>query len=135
MFSIEINKAGGVLESLAQLPNPVFSAGRNLSIPADPMLASALIKDSPRSDSINIVAQFMLASASFNDAGAPRLIKADAMNATALFQNRRIVNASATPTNYPIRINGITTFEPTSAWVRYVNTVTAETLSPKKEVI
>jgi hypothetical protein len=134
-FSIGINKAGGVLESLAQLPDPVITANRNLSIPANPMLASALIKDSPRSDSINILAEFMLASASFNSAGTPRLIRADAMNATALFQNRRIVNTLVTPTNYPIKINGITTFEPTSAWVRYVNSVSAEIASPMKEVV
>ena len=133
-FSIGINKAGGVFESLAQLPDPIIAANRNLSIPADAMLASALIADSPRSDSINIVAEFMLASASFNSAGTPRLIRADVMNATALFQNRRIVNATATPTNYPIRINGTTTFEPTSAWARYVSSVRSETANPMKEV-
>lgn len=133
-FSIEINKAGGVLESLAQLPDPIIAANRNLSIPADAMVASALIADSPRSDSTNILAEFMLASASFNSAGTPRLIRADVMNATALFQNRRIVYTAQTPTNYPIRINGITTFEPTSAWVRYVRSKISKTLNPMKEV-
>jgi hypothetical protein len=77
----------------------------------------------------------MLASASFNSAGTPTLVIATALTASALLQNRRIVNTSITPTNHPIRINGISTFEPTSAWVRYVNIVSAEILNPKKEVV
>jgi hypothetical protein len=134
-FSTEINKTATVLESLGQLIDPTLIVNKNLSTSVDAMLANALMTDSPRSDSVNIVAEFMLASASFNSAGTPTLVIATALTASALLQNRRIVNTSITPTNHPIRINGISTFEPTSAWVRYVNIVSAEILNPKKEVV
>jgi hypothetical protein len=134
-FSTEINKTATVLESLGQLIDPTLIVNKNLSTSADAMLANALMTDSPRSDSVNIIAEFMLASASFNSAGTPTLVIATALTASALLQNRRIVNTSITPTNHPIRINGISTFEPTSAWVRYVNIVSAEILNPKKEVV
>jgi hypothetical protein len=133
-LSLGINQPQTTYESLAQIVQPTFAAQKNMSNAADPMLASATITDTQRSDSRNIIAEFMLASAFFNSAGTPRTINADPLVASAVLQDRRIPTGATSATNYPIKINGISTFDPQSAWVRYVLASTVDTMNLMKEV-
>jgi hypothetical protein len=133
-FSLGINQPQTTYESLAQMVQPVVTADRSISNSVNPMLANATITNVQRSDSTNIVAQFMLASANFSGGGIVTRIDAAPLVASALLQDRRIPTGATSATNYPIKINGISTFDPQSAWVRYVLASTVDTMNLMKEV-
>ena len=102
---------------------------------AQPMTANAEINDAVRSDSVNIVAEFMLASAAIGLFGTPRLVFADTMEASFALQDRPVTGA-VTIEGSGIKVNSIRTFEPITIWADYVtSSAFSEYIIPMKEVV
>lgn len=120
----------------ADIIDPAIFANSQVSFVAQPMTADAEINDAVRSDSVNIVADFMLASAAFLSFGTPRLIFADTMEASFALQDRRVTGLITLEGN-GIRINNtIETFEPITIWANYVTSGSfSEYITPMKEVV
>jgi hypothetical protein len=115
--------------------DPVVSTSTQIMFTAQPMTATATINDAERSDSVNIVVQFMLASAAFLSFGTPRLIFADTMEASVALQDRP-VTGTVTLEGNGIRVNGIRTFAPITIWADYVtSSAFSEYIIPMKEVV
>jgi hypothetical protein len=117
--SASVNFVANNMLAFAAQEEPVILSVVNLVLTSDPLTASALMANVERSDSRVVVAEVMLAGSSMGGYGTPRLINVAALTASALLQNRRITGQLAGSGN-GIRINGINTFDPSSAWVKYV---------------
>lgn len=112
-----------------------FFANFVIQFTAEPMTASAEILDAERSDSVNIVTEFMLASAALGSFGTPRLIFADTMEASFALQDRPVTGLLPLDGN-GIRVNNIKTFEPITIWANYVtSSAFSEYITPMKEVV
>jgi hypothetical protein len=115
--------------------DPVVFANTEIIFAALPMTASAEILDAERSDSVNIVTDFMLASAALGAFGTPRLIFADTMEASFALQDRP-VTGGITIEGSGIRVNGIRTYDPITIWAQYVTSSSfSEYIIPMKEVV
>lgn len=102
---------------------------------AQPMTASAEINDAERSDSVNIITDFMLASAALGAFGTPRVFFAGVMEASVALQDRP-VTGTVTLEGSGIRVNGIRTFAPITIWADYVtSSAFSEYIIPMKEVV
>jgi len=115
--------------------DPVVFANSQVVFTALPMTANAEINDAERSDSVNIVEDFMLASAAFLSFGTPRVVFADTMEASVALQDRPVTGLVALEGN-GIIVNGIRTFTPISIWANYVTSSSfSEYVVPMKEVV
>jgi hypothetical protein len=102
---------------------------------AEPMTANAEINDAERSDSVNIITEFMLASAALGPYGTPRLVFAGVMEASVALQDRPVTGL-VTLEGTGIKVNTIKTFEPVSIWASYVTATSfSEYVIPMKEVM
>jgi len=90
---------------------------------AAPMTASALMLDAARIDNTTISAAFMFASAIFNNAGTPRIVRIAPFNATAELANRRVLTGGIT-------VNGIKIFDAQSPWVQFIKITNESSLLP-----
>jgi hypothetical protein len=115
--------------------DPTIFANFVVQLTVQPMTASAEILDAERSDSVNIVAEFMLASAALGLFGTPRLLLAGVMEASFALQDRP-VTGTVTLEGSGIRVNGIRTFAPITIWADYVtSSAFSEYIIPMKEVV
>jgi len=117
--SASVNFVVSNMQAFAVKVDPTVLSVVNLVLTSEPLTASATMPNVQRSDSRVFVAQVMLAGSSMGGYGTPRLINVAAFTASALLQNRRITGQLAGSGN-GIRINGVNTFDPSSAWVKYV---------------
>jgi hypothetical protein len=118
-----------------EIVDPAIFANFVVQFTAQPMTANATITDAERSDSVNIVTEFMLASAALGSFGTPRLIFADTMEASFALQDRP-VTGTVTIEGNGIRVNGIRTFAPITIWADYVtSSAFSEYIIPMKEVV
>jgi hypothetical protein len=117
--SASVNFVASNMLAFAAQEEPTTLSVVNLVLTSDPMTASADMANVERSDSRVVVAEFMLAGSSMGGYGTPRRIDATPLTATALLQNRKITGQLAGSGN-GIRVNGTNTFDPVSAWVKYV---------------
>ena len=102
---------------------------------AQPMTANAEINDAERSDSVNIITDFMLASAALGAFGTPRVVFAGVMEASFALQDRTVTGLVALEGN-GIKVNTIETFKPISIWASYVTSSSfSEYIVPMKEVV
>jgi hypothetical protein len=118
-----------------EILDPTIFANFVVQFTAEAMTASAEILDAERSDSVNIVTEFMLASAAFGSVGTPRLMFADTMEASFALQDRPVTGA-VTIEGSGIEVNSIRTFEPITIWADYVtSSAFSEYIIPMKEVV
>lgn len=121
--------------SNADIVEPVLFVNSNVFFVAQPMTANAQINDAVRSDSVNTVAEFMLASAAFLSFGTPRLVLAGVMQASVALQDRPVTGLVALEGS-GIIVNGIRTFAPITIWADYVTASSfSEYVIPMKEVV
>jgi len=119
----------------AEIIDAAIFANFVVEITAEPMTASAEILDAERSDSVNIVTEFMLASAALGSFGTPRVVLAGLMEALFALQDRK-VTGSITIEGSGIKVNNIKTFAPITIWADYVTTSAfSEYIIPMKEVV
>jgi len=118
------------------IADPTISTTFVVEFTVEAMTANAEINDAERSDSVNIVTEFMLASAALGSFGTPRVLFADTMEASFALQDRRVTGIIASEGN-GIRINNtFETFEPITIWANYVTSVSlSEYITPMKEVV
>jgi hypothetical protein len=112
---------------------PVLSLQYSINIAIDPFDATADINDAVRSDSVRIVSELFLASATIGFPGAPRIINATALTASIELINRTVTGVQPGQGN-GILVNGFKTFDPNSKWVQYVVSTRENTLIPMREV-
>jgi hypothetical protein len=118
-----------------EIVDPAIFANFVVQFTAQPMTASAEILDAERSDSVNIVTEFMLASAALGSFGTPRVVFAGVMEASVALQDRP-VTGTVTLEGSGIRVNGIRTFAPITIWADYVtSSAFSEYIIPMKEVV
>lgn len=134
-LSTEIVRFAPVLEAIMIATDPALITEKNTSFAAQPADASARIVETQRSDSVTLVWDVMLASVYLGGGGTPRVVTATPITASAALQNRKISTGGTTATNYPIKVNGISTFDPESAWSVLVRTSTVDTMDLIREVI
>lgn len=117
------------------IADPVISTIFTVQFTAEPMTANAEILDAQRSDSVNIVTEFMLASAALGSFGTPRILNADVMEASIVLADRK-VTGNVTIEGSGIKVNGIRTFDPITIWADYVTSSSfSEYIIPMKEVV
>jgi hypothetical protein len=118
-----------------EIVDPAIFANFVVQFTAQPMTANAEINDAERSDSVNIITDFMLASAALGAFGTPRVFFAGLMEASVALQDRP-VTGTVTLEGSGIRVNGIRTFAPITIWADYVtSSAFSEYIIPMKEVV
>jgi hypothetical protein len=118
-----------------EIVDSVISTTFVVEFTAEPMTADADINDAERSDSVNIITDFMLASAALGSFGTPRIVLAGLMEASVALQDRPATGTVALEGS-GIKVNNIRTFEPIEIWAAYVtSSAFSEYVNPMKEVV